>query len=296
VKVCFIYNPVAGKKAARARCRERLVALAARIGVEVEIRTTTESLHARELALSAIAGGFERIVSVGGDGTMNEVASALVNTSVPLGLVPLGSGNGLARNLGLPLAFDRAVEVALTGGVRTIDSGRVNGQAFFNVMGVGYDAALGRQFNDSKRRGFLTYLGLGVSVFRSYRMQRYEIRTEGPPVVLDAFLLSVANSTQYGNGAHIAPGAKLDDGRLDLVAIKTSKPVHVPGLLTRLFSGKIDRSPHVATITSHRFEILRDSPGPVHTDGEIHEMDTKLEVEVLPMSLTMTVPDETQES
>ncbi len=293
MKVCFIFNPVAGKKAARARCRERLVALTARSGVEAEIRTTTGSLHARELAFSAIEDGFERIVSVGGDGTMNEVASALVNTGVPLGLVPLGSGNGLARNLGLPLEFDRAVEVALTGGVRTIDSGRVNGHAFFNVMGAGYDAELGRRFNDSKRRGFLTYLGLGVSVFVSYRMQRYKIGTEGPPVVFDAFLLSVANSTQYGNGAHIAPGARLDDGRLDLVAVTTANPIHVPGLLTRLFSGKMDRSSHVVTISSHRFEILRDLPGPVHTDGEIHEMDTKLEVEVLPMSLNVTVPDET---
>ena len=135
--------------------------------------------------------------------------------------------------------------------------------------------------------------GWGVSVFYSYRMQRYEIGTEGQaPVVFDAFLLSVANSTQYGNGAHIAPGARLDDGRLDLVAVTTSNPVHVPGLLTRLFSGKMDRSSHVVTISSHRFDILRELPGPVHTDGEIHEMDTKLEVEVLPMSLTMAVPDE----
>ena len=260
-----------------------------------EIRTTTGNLHARELALSAIDDGFERIVSVGGDGTMNEVASALVNTGVPLGLVPLGSGNGLARNLGLPLEFDRAVEVALTGGVRTIDSGRVNGHAFFNVMGAGYDAELGRRFNDSKRRGFLTYLGVGVSLFCSYPKQRYEIGREGhAPVVFEAFLLSVANSTQYGNGAHIAPGASLDDGRLDLVAITTSNPIHVPGLLTRLFSGKMDRSSHVVTISSHRFDILRALPGPVHTDGEIHEMDTKLEVEVLPGSLTMAVPVEAQ--
>lgn len=293
MKICFIINPVAGKRAARARCRERLAALTSRSGVVAEFRTTTGNLHARELALSAIEEGFERVVSVGGDGTMNEVASALVNTGVPIGLVPLGSGNGLARNLGLPLDFDRAVEVALTGGVRTIDSGRVNGQAFFNVMGAGYDAELGRRFNDSKRRGFLTYLGIGVSVFCSYRMQRYEIATEGnAPVVFDAFLLSVANSTQYGNGAHIAPGASLDDGRLDLVGITTSNPIWVPGLLTRLFSGKMDRSAHVVTISSRRFDILRELPGPVHTDGEIHEMDTKLEVEVLPMSLKIAVPNQ----
>jgi YegS/Rv2252/BmrU family lipid kinase len=269
------------------------VALIERSGVVAEIRTTSGHLHARELALSAIEEGFERIVSVGGDGTMNEVASALVNTGVPLGLVPLGSGNGLARTLGLPLDFDQAVDVALSGGVRMIDSGRVNGQAFFNVMGAGYDAELGRRFNNSKRRGFLSYLGLGVSAFCAYRMQRYEIGTEGNvPVAFAAFLLSVANSTQYGNGAHIAPGARLDDGRLDLVGITTSNPVFVPGLLTRLFSGTINRSSHVVTISSGRFHIVRESPGPVHTDGEIHEMDTELEIEVLPMSLNIAVPDE----
>jgi diacylglycerol kinase family enzyme len=126
-------------------------------------------------------------------------------------------------------------------------------------------------------------------------MQCYEIGTEGrAPAKFDAFLLSVANSTQYGNGAHIAPGARLDDGRLDLVGITTSNPVFVPGLLTRLFPGKIDRSSHVVTISSGRFDIARELPGPVHTDGEIHEMGTKLEVEVLPKSLKIAVPVEEQ--
>jgi diacylglycerol kinase (ATP) len=172
VKTCFIVNPVSGKASTRARRRIRLEAIASRTGTVAEIRTTTEILHARELALSAIGEGFERIVSVGGDGTMNEVASALVNTGITLGMVPLGSGNGLARNLSLPLDFDRAVDVALTGGVRTIDSGRVNDHSFFNVMGAGFDAELGHRFNNSKRRGFLSYLRLGLSVFCAYPLQR----------------------------------------------------------------------------------------------------------------------------
>jgi len=291
LKACFIVNPVSGKASTRPRRRERLETLAQRLGVAADIRITIAPLHARELARAAIDEGFERVVSVGGDGTMNEVASAMVNTGVPLGLVPLGSGNGLARNLGLPLGFDRAVEVALSGSPRLIDSGRVNGQAFFNVMGAGFDAELGRRFNNSRRRGFLSYIGLGLTAFTTYRRRRYRIGAKGrAPVEIEAFLLSVANSTQYGNGAHIAPGARLDDGRLDLVGITTGNPLLAPGLLVRLFAGTIDRSPHAVTICSDRFEVVRDSPGPVHTDGEIHYMDTKLEIETLPGSIMVVVP------
>ena len=291
MKVCFIVNPVSGPRPTRdGRC-ERLERLARLRKVECTIRLTDQRGHADDLARQAVAEGMDRVISVGGDGTMNEVAGCLVNTGVPLGLVPLGSGNGLARDLGLPLDFDRAVVVALEGSCRTIDSGSVNGKRFFNVMGAGFDAELGRRFNATERRGFATYLQLGLRTYVGYPMQRYRVEPgTGESVEFRAFLLSVANSTQYGNGARIAPRARLDDGQLNLVAVTTGNPLHALGLVTRLFTGSVDRSHRTINLVGSRFRVRRERPGPVHTDGEIHDLGTDLLIETHPASIRVATP------
>ncbi|MEZ5278179.1 MAG: diacylglycerol kinase family lipid kinase [Opitutaceae bacterium] len=290
MKVCFIINPVSGHRRSRDGRGERLDRITRQMGVEAGLWMTERRGHAGELSRRAVMEGYDRVVSVGGDGTMNEVAAGLVGTGVPLGLIPLGSGNGLARDLGLPLAFDRAVVVALQGRVRVIDSGSVNGKPFFNIMGMGFDAELGRRFNSSSRRGFLTYLRLGTTAFFGYAMQTCRVEAESAGRQhFQAFLLSVANSTQFGNGARVAPRARLDDGRLDLVAVTTAHPVLGLGLAARLFAGTFDRSRHTVTLVGERFRIVREKPGPVHTDGEIHEMGAELLVEVHPGSLRVVV-------
>ena len=264
-----------------------------RLKADCTILTTGARLEAIEMARQAVKDGYSRVVSVGGDGTMNEVASGLIRTDVALGLVPLGSGNGLARDLGLPMDFERSVEVALTGGIRTIDSGCVNGQAFFNVMGFGYDAELGLRFNASKHRGFLNYFKIGVTVYFQYRRQTYQVEVgDGESVAFKAYLVAVANSTQYGGGVRIAPQANLQDGLLNMVAITSSNPIWIPSMLFRMFAGTIDRSPKAISLLSDRFLVRRGAPGPVHTDGEVHDMDRKLHVEVLPDSLKVVVPDD----
>lgn len=291
MKTCFIINPVSGRISTRSGRRDRIEGINRRIGIKADIWYTERPLHGIDLARKAVEGGYARVVSVGGDGTINEVATGLLHSGVALGLVPAGSGNGLVRDLGLPLDFDQAIEAALTGPTRIIDSGRVNDRPFFNVMGVGYDAELGRRFNSSAHRGFLNYLWIGVKTYFQFRRQACEVETgSGEIIRFDAFLLAVANSTQYGGNARIAPNAKLDDGLLDLASITRADPLAVPGILTRLFNGSLNRSRRVVNLVSDRFVIRRPEAGPIHTDGEIHMMDRELRVEVIPASIQVVGP------
>jgi len=291
LRTAFIINPVAGGVSTRAARRQRIEDFTRRHRINGTIELSRHGGHATGLAREAIAAGAQLVVSVGGDGTLNEVAAALVDTGVLYGMIPTGSGNGLGRDLGLPLDFDRALEVLLKGTVREIDSGVVNGLPFFNVMGLGFDAEIGRRFNLSRQRGLFSYLRIGLVTFFNYRRQSLVIESDsGERLSVEAFLASVANSTQYGNNAHIAPRALLDDGRLDLVAVTTRNLFFAVPLVFRMFAGSIDRSRYVRSISGTRFLIRRTTLGPIHTDGEIHDCSAELEVSVRPRSLRVVVP------
>ncbi len=287
----FVINPAAGPVAARTERRQRVEDFVRHHKLDASIELSRRGGHAGELARAALAAGSRLVVSVGGDGTLNEVAGALVDSGALYGMVPTGSGNGLGRDLGLPLEFNRALAALLDGRVRTIDTGEVNGLRFFNVMGVGFDAEIGRRFNLSHKRGLASYLRIGLGAFFSYRRQRLEIEgADGRVETLDAFLASVANSTQYGNNARIAPRARLDDGALDLVAVTTKNLFRAIPLVVRLFRGTVDHSPSVRTLRGARFVIRRAAAGPIHTDGEVHDCEAELRVRVVPGSLRVVVP------
>ncbi len=287
----FILNPASGKLSARARRSERVEQFIARHQLDATIALTTRRGHATELARDAAAAGVQLVVSVGGDGTMNEVASGLVATSALYGMIPTGSGNGLGRDLGLPMDFDRALDVLLDGAVRVIDTGIVDGHAFFNVMGLGFDAEIGRRFNACKGRGFFNYVQIGFRAFFAYRKQRITVEPEGGAAFsVDAFLASVANSTQYGNNARIAPRARLDDGRLDFVALTTGNLLLALPLVIRLFTRSMHRSRFARGAVAPRFRIRRAASGPIHTDGEIHDAPATFDIEVRPQSLRILVP------
>ncbi|MBL4576146.1 MAG: diacylglycerol kinase family lipid kinase [Opitutaceae bacterium] len=292
MRYCFIINTFSGKKGKHGNRYETVVQFVEAQGLDAVVRVTEYAGHARELARWAIASSFDRVVSVGGDGTMNEVASELLNSGVVFGLVPLGSGNGLGRDLGISLEFRKALAGVVTGSVREIDTGCVNGVSFFNVMGLGFDAEVGRRFNESKQRGFLSYAKLTLSSFRSYKKLRCRIETEGQTLEREIFILAIANSTQYGNDAYIAPQALLDDGLLDLVCIETKSFWRILGLGLRMFKRTLDRSPMVQLWKGRSFQISLDEDVTLHTDGEIHQMGKELKVEVQPRSLKILVPEE----
>lgn len=291
LRTVFIHNPVSGKASIRGGRRDRIARFIADHRLNATLALTAHRGHATVLAREAVAEGVGLIVSVGGDGTMNEVAAGLVGSAALYGMIPTGSGNGLARDLGLPLDFGRALDVLLGGAVRTIDTGEAAGHPFFNVMGLGFDAEIGRRFNESKGRGFFNYIQIGLRAFFTYRKERITVQPEGGVAFsVDAFLASVANSTQYGNNARIAPRARLDDGQLDFVALTTGNLFLALPLVVRLFTRSIHRSRFARGAVAPRFRVTRAAPGPIHTDGEIHDCPAEFDVIVRSQSLRVVVP------
>lgn len=287
----FIMNPVSGRPATRARRRERVAEFIAGQGLDARLLESRGSGHATELSRAAVADGADIVVSVGGDGTMNEVGTPLVGQPVMFGIVPCGSGNGLARDLGIPLKIDRALALLLDARVRVIDTGVVNGWPFFNVAGFGFDAEISRRFNRCRQRGLISYFRLGFGALMTERVQRLVVEPGGAPAEeLPAFMTALANSTQYGNNARIAPHARLDDGRLDVVVIKSGNPVLAFWLGLRSFAGTIDRAASVRSMQAAAFTLRRSGPGPIHTDGEVRECPATLAVRCVPASLRVLVP------
>ena len=297
MKTRFIFNPCSGKNRRNPWLVPAIRAFIAQHRLDADLVFTSHPGHATALARAALADRCERVVAVGGDGTMNEVAQALVGASAALAIVPCGSGNGLALHLGLPTQPRRALALLAdaTARIAAIDTGTANGHPFFNAMGLGFDAEISRRFNRLTRRSLTAYARTGLAAFvRSAGRQSGQRITitdgHGTLATLDAFLVSVANSDQYGNHARLAPGARVDDGLLDLVAVQPPGLWGALPLVARLFSGTFDRSPRVRRHRGARFIIHRPAPGLIHTDGETHETGATVEIAVLPRSLRLLVP------
>ena len=255
-----------------------------------EVVLTERSRHACELAAAALSRSCELIVAVGGDGTMNEVASALIDTSATLGLIPCGSGDGLGRHLGIHGSASHALRVLGSGHPRTIDTGMADGHPFFTASGIGFEAEIAQRFNALKRRGFLRYLSTSARVLMTWKPSRYVIHHASNKDEVEAFTLAVANSDQYGNNAIIAPGARADDGLIDLCAIPSITFFNAAPLVARLFSGTLKSHAGIYLRRATAFTVERPIPGPLHTDGEIHEAGTTIQFTVRPASLRVMTP------
>lgn len=292
MKIRFIINPCSGRNRRRPWLAAAIREFAASHLREADVAVTDGPGHATELARSAVAAGHELVVAVGGDGTMNEVAQALINTPAALALVPCGSGNGLALHLGLPRSLRGALSLITAEGRRiaAIDTGLVDDLPFFNAMGLGFDAEVSRRFNGLTRRGLPAYVRTAFGVVRHVPRERCTIVSGDRRVTLDTLLVTIANSDQYGNNARIAPGANVNDGLLDLVAVKSTGLLGLVALAPRLFLGNIDQHRQVVRMRGTAFVIERAGPGIVHTDGETHAAGAVVSVRVNPRSLRVLVP------
>lgn len=292
MRVVLIYNPAAGSNRRDPRFRRALAQFAATHAESVVLAPTERPGHATELARRAAAEGAVRVAAIGGDGTANEVAQGLIGTATALALVPRGSGNGLARHLGIPLRAGDALDLVLqpAAAIRRIDTGLAAGRVFINAMGSGLDALIARRFAESKRRGFVSYLRITLGALRELRPERCTIATATDTFTLDAVLLAVANSPQYGNGAEIAPRARVDDGRLDLVAVRAMNALAGLALAPRLWLGNFDRHPRVLRRAGEEFVLRRSTAGDIHVDGEPHEAPAEFDVNVRAASLSVLVP------
>jgi YegS/Rv2252/BmrU family lipid kinase len=244
--------------------------------------------HARQIASEAV-NKFEVIVAVGGDGTINEVASAIECNNATLGIIPYGSGNGLARFLGISMDTTKAIKTLNSGHTEVIDSAKLNGKPFFNMAGMGFDAHISELFSHGKKRGGFTYLKSSIQEIAKYKSQIYQLNIDGVLYVREAFMLSFANSSQYGNNAHISPHASVQDGLLDICIIKKFPLWRFPEMGLRMFTKTTEGTSYVEIIRGKHIHIKRDNPGPVHLDGEPQILGTDVTIEVIPHSLKVIV-------
>jgi diacylglycerol kinase (ATP) len=291
LSVAIIINPIAGgARPAVARTRAQLaLTVVDQHGDPAEVFVTEGVGHARDLAKAAVGRGARLVMAWGGDGTINEVASALAFDEIPLGIIPAGSGNGLARELGVHPRPERAIADALAAEPRPMDLGEIEGRLFANTAGAGFDAHIASRFAASRHRGFLGYAGITARALADYAPLTYRITTQSGTVNVRAVLVTIANSAQFGNGALIAPGAKVDDGVLDLVVVEERSRFATVCQVPRLFNGTVGRIRGCTIRQIERVTIEADRPMTFHVDGEPVTGGTRLTVRVHPGALRVAV-------
>lgn len=252
---------------------------------ELFIEYTLYAGHATEIAASAVKNGFDVVVAVGGDGTINEIARSLVHTDTSLGVVPCGSGNGFARHLGIPVDISKSIEFINKAQSVTVDYGKLNGNPFFCACGVGFDALVSADFANSTYRGMVSYVQKTLADWVDYKPEVYEIVADSVKKKYKAFLIACGNASQYGNNAYITPFASMRDGLLSVSILTPFTPVEVPLIVGQLFSNTLNKNSHMTTITARKITIKRKNAAPVHYDGEPAIMDAELKIEVVPDGL-----------
>jgi diacylglycerol kinase (ATP) len=290
VSVAIIINPLSGGATPAQGGRRAALAsdALARAGEHGDVFITERRGHARELAAAAAQRGARLVIAWGGDGTVNEVASSLVFGTAALGIVPSGSGNGLARELTVSRRPDQAIAEALRAEPRAIDAGELGGRLFFNLAGLGFDAHIAACFDrdPSGRRGLRTYAR--VTAREMFRYQAGQYCVDGLTVER-ALLVTLANSGQFGNGARVAPAARVDDGLLDLVVFEEATRLGAIATIPRLFTGGFSRVKGVTVRQVEKLTITADRPMAFHVDGEPAQAGTVLEGRVLASALRVAV-------
>lgn len=232
-----------------------------------------------------LSGNYRIVVACGGDGTVNQVASVVVHTNMALGIFPLGSGNGLARSNGIPLNLEKALQVIEKANIKQIDGATINGHPFFCTAGVGFDAHIANEFASSTKRGFITYFKTTLKEFFSYTPQYYKITVDGKSTETKAFLITIANASQWGNNVYIAPEAELNDGILNVSILKPFSLMSIPMIGIKLFSKKINTSSFLQSEKGKQIDIECKGQLPVHYDGEPMVISDKLTITIMPLAL-----------
>jgi diacylglycerol kinase (ATP) len=261
---------------------------------DLELKVTESRGHARELAAAAVQAGREIVIACGGDGTINEVAWGLLGTSTILGIVPAGSGNGLARSLGIPRHPVRALALLARSVTRLMDVGMANDKPFLNVAGAGFDAAVGLAFDEhcrrGGRRGLLTYFRVGLKTALGYRDLDISLDAGSAPWQQRVLLVAFANGRQYGGGALIAPRAMLDDGQLDMIAVERAPAPEMVWHSARMYLGQIHDVRRYRHQLAAEAVLTTDVPVVFHRDGEPEPAAQRFEIRVRTRALRVLVP------
>lgn len=293
-KILAIINPISGTRSKvdiPAVIREILGDLQ----YQIDIRFTEYAGHGTLLAQQAVNDKMDYIISVGGDGTCNEIAKELVHTDTALAIVPIGSGNGLARHLGIPLDIRKALKLLTLENVVCLDYCKANDKVFFCTCGVGFDALVSLKFSEDKHRGGLTYVRKVISEYLRYKYETYELVSDNGTLKEKAFLIACGNASQYGNNAYIAPQANMQDGLMDITIIRPFNPLEAGPLTLQLFTRQLNKNNNIRTFEKREITIIRKKPGVMHIDGEPVEMDARIRVQCVPHGLNVIVPKETED-
>ena len=297
-KIVVIVNPIAGGKS-----KADIPAIAHQVFPDgdfcMDVVTTQYAGHAFQIATEAIADGADTVVAVGGDGTVNEVGKALItDTSVRFGIVPMGSGNGLARHAEIPLDVIGAFELIRTGYSELIDYGDINGHIFFTTAGTGFDAEVGQRFAEMGKRpslvkrGPITYLRAIFEMATTYTPREYTLMTDDEVFHERAFLITVGNAAQWGNKMYIAPKASQQDGLFSISIVKPFLYLEAPVMAVQLLNRRFDRNMHVRSIESRHLRIMSDQLGYCHADGEPMMLSQPLDITMHASGLRLIVPKE----
>lgn len=285
-KMLVIVNPVSGLKKQKLAIRalERKID---RVNFDYEIVETEYAHHATEIARQAATANYDIVVAVGGDGSVNDIVTALNGTETKLGIIPCGSGNGLARSLKIPLYTAKALDVLNENKMKRIDTISVNDNISACVAGIGFDALIAKKFKEKENntRGLHSYLQLIASEYPHYSAHNFDIEIDGERMVKKAIFLIFANANQFGYEAIIAPGSRIDDGLIDVCFIEDMPLIVAPANALLMFAKKIDLSPHVKIIKAKNIIIRNNNFGWVNIDGEALYLGQQLDIKVNHKSL-----------
>lgn len=292
-KLTFIVNPFAG-----IRSKESFPKLVERLLdpqlFEYEIIYTERAGHAVELSKQALNNGRHMVVAVGGDGTIHEVSRSLIDSSTALGIIPSGSGNGLARHLEIPLSAEKAIQCINENHLIHIDTVKLNAEYFVSIAGVGFDALVSDYFAKSKIRGFLSYFSIVVKQYLGYKPGSYRIHFEDKELETKALFISFANSGQFGFNTVISPEADISDGFVDICIAQKPPLGAIPRIIRYVFTHKIHKSRYINILQANKLKVEFDKHGFINLDGEPIKMQSPLNIEVNPLSLQVAVPKNTQ--
>ena len=247
---------------------------------DYEIKYTEHAGHAFKLASEAKNEGADIVAAIGGDGTVNEVARAIVHSKTALGIVPCGSGNGLARHLMLPMQLKKSIEIINHCEIHELDYGIINGHPFFCTCGMGFDAFVSMKFAEAGKRGPITYAENILKEGLKYKPETYEIEDESGTMRYKAFLISCANASQYGNNAYIAPQASMSDGLMDVIIMEPFDVIEAPQISIDMFNKTLDKNSKIKTFRTKKLHIHRKEPGLIHYDGDPIMEGEDIEVEI----------------
>lgn len=287
-RICFIHNPVSGPRKL-ARFEDQVRQNLDLDKYDFTIRETGSPKDAMRLASAAVKDKYDIVVAVGGDGTINEVIQGIDQSDVILGIIPGGSGNGLARHLELPLEPEKAIQLINKLNTRTIDLATINGYPFASIAGLGFDARVANKYRKVKKRGFFGYFRVIAMEFFRYRAREFTLIFNDMVIKRRALLLSIANSNQFGYNTVIAPAAKADDGLLDVVIVKKFPVGELPRIIGLLFTGKIDQSAYIESFKTKEIFIIRKRGKRVNIDGEAVKMGKEIFVRILPGKIKVIV-------